>query len=78
LLRMVDFWQLFCIMGILTGIGLMTINNIGHVSSTPAFTSVDAALTEHASLCPLPPLRMGPMFPLSGLHELDPRPWTNK
>ncbi|KAH6688076.1 major facilitator superfamily domain-containing protein [Plectosphaerella plurivora] len=30
LLRMVDFWQLFCIMGILTGIGLMTINNIGH------------------------------------------------
>ncbi|CRK33452.1 hypothetical protein BN1708_001130 [Verticillium longisporum] len=30
LLRMIDFWQLFCVMGILTGIGLMTINNIGH------------------------------------------------
>ncbi|KAK3901938.1 major facilitator superfamily domain-containing protein [Staphylotrichum tortipilum] len=30
LLRNVDFWQLFCIMGILAGIGLMTINNIGH------------------------------------------------
>ncbi|KAK4126556.1 MFS general substrate transporter [Parathielavia appendiculata] len=30
LLRNVDFWQLFAIMGILAGIGLMTINNIGH------------------------------------------------
>ncbi|SPQ20063.1 e6ecd097-12a1-4e4c-8635-e7a4bb17d2ef [Thermothielavioides terrestris] len=30
LLRNVDFWQLFCIMGLLAGIGLMTINNIGH------------------------------------------------
>ncbi|KAF6836223.1 major facilitator superfamily transporter [Colletotrichum musicola] len=30
LLRELDFWQLFCIMGILTGIGLMTINNIGN------------------------------------------------
>ncbi|KAL2024005.1 hypothetical protein VTK56DRAFT_240 [Thermocarpiscus australiensis] len=30
LLRNVDFWQLFTIMGILAGIGLMTINNIGH------------------------------------------------
>lgn len=28
LLRMVDFWQLFCIMGILTGIGLMTIKQV--------------------------------------------------
>lgn len=30
LLSNVDFWQLFTIMGILAGIGLMTINNIGH------------------------------------------------
>ncbi|KAK4230093.1 major facilitator superfamily domain-containing protein [Podospora fimiseda] len=30
LLRNFDFWQLFAIMGILAGIGLMTINNIGH------------------------------------------------
>ncbi|KAK4041185.1 major facilitator superfamily domain-containing protein [Parachaetomium inaequale] len=30
LLRSLDFWQLFTIMGILAGIGLMTINNIGH------------------------------------------------
>lgn len=30
LLRNVDFWQQFLIMGILAGIGLMTINNIGH------------------------------------------------
>ncbi|KAK4210430.1 major facilitator superfamily domain-containing protein [Rhypophila decipiens] len=30
LLRNIDFWQLFLIMGILAGIGLMTINNIGH------------------------------------------------
>lgn len=30
LLSNVDFWQLFVIMGILAGIGLMTINNIGH------------------------------------------------
>ncbi|KAK4186879.1 major facilitator superfamily domain-containing protein [Podospora australis] len=30
LLRNLDFWQLFAIMGILAGIGLMTINNIGH------------------------------------------------
>ncbi|KAK0629911.1 major facilitator superfamily domain-containing protein [Bombardia bombarda] len=30
LLRNVEFWQLFAIMGILAGIGLMTINNIGH------------------------------------------------
>ncbi|KAJ0166621.1 putative membrane protein [Colletotrichum tanaceti] len=30
LLCEVDFWQLFIIMGILTGIGLMTINNIGN------------------------------------------------
>ncbi|KAJ0276026.1 hypothetical protein COL154_011877 [Colletotrichum chrysophilum] len=30
LFRELDFWQLFCIMGILTGIGLMTINNIGN------------------------------------------------
>ncbi|EAQ87920.1 hypothetical protein CHGG_04539 [Chaetomium globosum CBS 148.51] len=29
LMRSVDFWQLFTIMGILAGIGLMTINNIG-------------------------------------------------
>ncbi|PBP24743.1 putative major facilitator superfamily transporter protein [Diplocarpon rosae] len=26
----VEFWQLFCLMGILTGVGLMTINNIGN------------------------------------------------
>ncbi|KAL1891308.1 hypothetical protein Sste5346_007768 [Sporothrix stenoceras] len=30
LLRNVEFWQFFAIMGILAGIGLMTINNIGH------------------------------------------------
>ncbi|KAK3318632.1 major facilitator superfamily domain-containing protein [Apodospora peruviana] len=30
LLCNLDFWQLFAIMGILAGIGLMTINNIGH------------------------------------------------
>ncbi|KAK1775078.1 major facilitator superfamily domain-containing protein [Copromyces sp. CBS 386.78] len=30
LLKSLDFWQLFCIMAILAGIGLMTINNIGH------------------------------------------------
>ncbi|KAK2067792.1 hypothetical protein P8C59_001499 [Phyllachora maydis] len=30
LLRNLNFWQLFSIMGILGGIGLMTINNIGH------------------------------------------------
>ncbi|KAK0715019.1 major facilitator superfamily domain-containing protein [Lasiosphaeris hirsuta] len=30
LLTSLDFWQLFAIMGILAGIGLMTINNIGH------------------------------------------------
>ncbi|KAL2261265.1 hypothetical protein VTK26DRAFT_4505 [Humicola hyalothermophila] len=30
LLRNADFWQMFAIMGILAGIGLMTINNIGH------------------------------------------------
>ncbi|TPX08456.1 uncharacterized protein E0L32_010073 [Thyridium curvatum] len=30
LLRNVEFWQFFTIMGLLSGIGLMTINNIGH------------------------------------------------
>ncbi|KAI0405013.1 MFS general substrate transporter [Xylaria palmicola] len=30
LLRSLEFWQLFTIMGILAGIGLMTINNIGN------------------------------------------------
>ncbi|KAI1805229.1 MFS general substrate transporter [Daldinia bambusicola] len=30
LLRNIEFWQLFTIMGILSGIGLMTINNIGN------------------------------------------------
>ncbi|ETS83772.1 hypothetical protein PFICI_05648 [Pestalotiopsis fici W106-1] len=30
LLRNLEFWQLFSIMGILSGIGLMTINNIGN------------------------------------------------
>ncbi|EAA33419.3 MFS general substrate transporter [Neurospora crassa] len=30
LLKSLEFWQLFCIMAILAGIGLMTINNIGH------------------------------------------------
>ncbi|KAH8894053.1 MFS general substrate transporter [Thozetella sp. PMI_491] len=30
LLKSLEFWQLFTIMGILAGIGLMTINNIGH------------------------------------------------
>lgn len=30
LLASIEFWQLFSIMGILAGIGLMTINNIGH------------------------------------------------
>ncbi|PSR81892.1 major facilitator superfamily domain-containing protein [Coniella lustricola] len=30
LLRSMEFWQLFAIMGILAGVGLMTINNIGH------------------------------------------------
>lgn len=30
MLPLVEFWQLFALMGILTGIGLMTINNIGN------------------------------------------------
>ncbi|ESZ95718.1 hypothetical protein SBOR_3896 [Sclerotinia borealis F-4128] len=30
LFKTVEFWQLFALMGILTGIGLMTINNIGN------------------------------------------------
>ncbi|EKG14099.1 Major facilitator superfamily [Macrophomina phaseolina MS6] len=30
LLRTVECWQLFTVLGLLTGIGLMTINNIGH------------------------------------------------
>jgi len=30
MLCMVEFWQLFLLMGIMTGIGLMTINNIGN------------------------------------------------
>ncbi|KAI9731152.1 MAG: hypothetical protein M1834_005345 [Cirrosporium novae-zelandiae] len=30
LIRKAQFWQLFCMMGLLTGIGLMTINNIGN------------------------------------------------
>ncbi|ROW09636.1 hypothetical protein VMCG_02411 [Cytospora schulzeri] len=30
IVRSLEFWQLFTIMGILAGIGLMTINNIGH------------------------------------------------
>ncbi|KAG9238875.1 major facilitator superfamily domain-containing protein [Amylocarpus encephaloides] len=30
LLPLIEFWQLFALMGILTGIGLMTINNIGN------------------------------------------------
>ncbi|KAF2732715.1 MFS general substrate transporter [Polyplosphaeria fusca] len=30
LLRHVEFWQLWILMGLLTGVGLMTINNIGH------------------------------------------------
>ncbi|KAK7423789.1 hypothetical protein QQZ08_008944 [Neonectria magnoliae] len=30
LLRTLDFWQLFAIMGILAGVGIMTINNIGN------------------------------------------------
>ncbi|KAL2280491.1 hypothetical protein FJTKL_12481 [Diaporthe vaccinii] len=30
ILRSLEFWQFFAIMGILAGIGLMTINNIGH------------------------------------------------
>jgi hypothetical protein len=33
LLKSMEFWQLFSIMGILSGIGLMTINNIGHDST---------------------------------------------
>ncbi|KIV97947.1 hypothetical protein PV10_01643 [Exophiala mesophila] len=30
LLPLAEFWQLFCMLGLLTGIGLMTINNIGN------------------------------------------------
>lgn len=30
MLPLIEFWQLFALMGILTGIGLMTINNIGN------------------------------------------------
>ncbi|KAK5044526.1 hypothetical protein LTR84_010737 [Exophiala bonariae] len=30
LLPLPEFWQLFCMLGLLTGIGLMTINNIGN------------------------------------------------
>ncbi|KAG4422507.1 hypothetical protein IFR04_004408 [Cadophora malorum] len=30
MLPMIEFWQLFMLMGILTGVGLMTINNIGN------------------------------------------------
>ncbi|KAI1425272.1 major facilitator superfamily domain-containing protein [Xylaria sp. FL1777] len=33
LLKSLEFWQLFTIMGILSGIGLMTINNIGNDAS---------------------------------------------
>ncbi|KAF2199428.1 MFS general substrate transporter [Delitschia confertaspora ATCC 74209] len=30
LVKHIEFWQLFILMGLLTGVGLMTINNIGH------------------------------------------------
>ncbi|KIX04088.1 uncharacterized protein Z518_07641 [Rhinocladiella mackenziei CBS 650.93] len=53
-----EFWQLFCMLGLLTGIGLMTINNIGNdaqalwkhydPSTTPAFIEKRQAM--HVSI----------------------------
>lgn len=45
LLRNLDFWQLFAIMGILAGIGLMTINNIGH-NVIALWERYDSSVTE--------------------------------
>ncbi|KAK4238626.1 major facilitator superfamily domain-containing protein [Achaetomium macrosporum] len=45
LLSNIDFWQLFCIMGILAGIGLMTINNIGH-DANALWKRYDDSVTE--------------------------------
>jgi hypothetical protein len=46
LLPEVDFWLLFSLLGLLTGVGLMTINNIGHgVSPTSLHVLICADVT---------------------------------
>ena len=51
LLKTVDFWQLFAIMGILAGIGLMTIKCVSHsIPRTPFLTRVLSNKTDLVSL----------------------------
>ncbi|TVY17539.1 putative membrane protein [Lachnellula arida] len=45
MLSMLEFWQLFSLMGILTGIGLMTINNIGN-DATALWRHYDDSVTD--------------------------------
>ncbi|TVY80409.1 putative membrane protein [Lachnellula suecica] len=45
MLPLIEFWQLFSLMGILTGIGLMTINNIGN-DSTALWRHYDDSVTD--------------------------------
>ncbi|KAF4636403.1 hypothetical protein G7Y89_g1682 [Cudoniella acicularis] len=45
MLPLLEFWQLFALMGILTGIGLMTINNIGN-DAAALWTHYDDSVTE--------------------------------
>ncbi|KAI9055003.1 hypothetical protein LZ554_002145 [Drepanopeziza brunnea f. sp. 'monogermtubi'] len=45
MLPMIEFWQLFILMGILTGVGLMTINNIGN-DAKALWTHYDDSVTD--------------------------------
>ncbi|KAF2136765.1 uncharacterized protein K452DRAFT_236919 [Aplosporella prunicola CBS 121167] len=45
LLRTVECWQLFILLGLLTGVGLMTINNIGH-DSTALWSHYDDSVSK--------------------------------
>lgn len=54
LIRTLTCWQLFSVLGLLTGIGLMTINNIGHdVSAHRRFWILPLTLSDHGPLVPL-------------------------
>ncbi|KAH8656188.1 major facilitator superfamily domain-containing protein [Tricladium varicosporioides] len=45
MLPLLEFWQLFVLMGVLTGIGLMTINNIGN-DTTALWTHYDDSVSD--------------------------------
>lgn len=49
LLRSRDFWLMFCFLGLLSGVGLMYLNNIGTIAVTLSHSNTDDSEDTHAT-----------------------------